>query len=78
MMRARRLLGGSLTVFGFVLATGALIATISHYVLPLSNVVMAAVGILLLAVGLILLITETLELWLSRGQAALVDGLQAG
>ncbi len=77
-MRARRLLGGSLTVLGFVLATGGLMATISHYVLPLGNVVMATVGILMLAAGLIVLITEVLELWLTRGQAALVDGLQAG
>jgi len=77
-MRARKLIGGSLTVLGSVLANGALMATISHYVLPLSNVVMVTVGILLLAVGLIVLITEMLELWLSRGQAALVDGLQAG
>lgn len=63
---------------GFVLATGGLMATISHYVLPLGNVVMATVGILMLAAGLIVLITEVLELWLTRGQAALVDGLQAG
>jgi len=37
-----------------------------------------AVGTLLCLAGLVLLITELLEAWLSRGQKALVDGLQAG
>ena len=36
------------------------------------------VGVLLLVVGLLLLVTELVENWLSKGQAALVDGLQAG
>lgn len=77
-MRARRLLGASLTILGFVLATGALMASVSHYLLPLGNILMTAVGIPLLAFGLIVLITEILEGLLSRSQAALVDGLQAG
>ena len=36
------------------------------------------VGVVLLGVGLLLLVTELVENWLSKGQAALVDGLQAG
>jgi hypothetical protein len=53
-------------------------ASVSHYLLPLGNILMTAVGIPLLAFGLIVLITEILEGLLSRSQAALVDGLQAG
>jgi len=36
------------------------------------------VGGFLLIAGFVLLITELMETWLSRGQRALVDGLQAG
>ena len=36
------------------------------------------VGALLCVAGFVLLIMELLETWLSRGQKALVDGLQAG
>ena len=44
----------------------------------LSWIIPLAVGVLLCVVGFVLLITELLETWLSRGQKALVDGLQAG
>ena len=35
-------------------------------------------GVLLAVLGLVLLVAERLETWLSSGQTALVDGLQAG
>lgn len=35
-------------------------------------------GAILLVVGVLILITELMEVWLTRGQTALVDGLQAG
>jgi len=41
-------------------------------------VIPMAVGALLSVAGFVLLIMELLETWLSRGQKALVDGLQAG
>jgi len=44
----------------------------------LSWVIFLGIGILLCVAGCILLITEVLETWLSGGQKALVDGLQAG
>ena len=37
-----------------------------------------AIGLVLFVVGLVLFITDLLESWLSKGQRALVDGLQAG
>lgn len=62
--------------------TGILLAVIS----PLSMVEGAAVnwvvplvvGAIMCIAGFVLLIMELLETWLSRGQKALVDGLQAG
>lgn len=41
-------------------------------------ILLAALGVLMLVVGAVLLITELMESWLTRGQSALVDGLQAG
>ena len=47
-------------------------ASMLNWVIPL------AVGALLCVAGLVLLVMELLETWLSKGQKALVDGLQAG
>jgi len=47
-------------------------ASLLNWVIPV------AVGVLLCVAGFVLLIMELLETWLSRGQKALVDGLQAG
>ena len=44
----------------------------------LSWIILAAVGSILFLIGVALLIMELFETWLSRGQRALVDGLQAG
>jgi len=47
-------------------------ASMLNWLIPL------AVGAFLIVAGFVLLITELLETWLSKGQRALVDGLQAG
>jgi len=47
-------------------------ASMLNWAIPL------VVGALLCVAGFVLLIMELLETWLSRGQKALVDGLQAG
>ena len=57
------------------LAIGLLLTRYAAYV---SVPILAAVGALMLVIGLLLLITEFMENWLSKGQTALVDGLQAG
>jgi hypothetical protein len=77
-MRARRLVGLSLIGLGLVLIAAALSAGILHHTLPIGTGSLAVLAVLLLVIGLIVLITELLEGWLSRSQAALVDGLQAG
>ena len=72
-------------LFGLLLATCGLFmvgislsAAVFHYALPADNLVVAAFAILLLVIGLIIVLTEIFEKWLTRSQAALVDGLQAG
>ena len=77
-MRSRRLIGLALTGLGLVLAAASLASVILHYALPVGVGWLAALAALLLVIGLIVLITELIERWLSRSQAALVDGLQAG
>ena len=51
---------------------------LTHSLLSLNPVILIAGGTLLLVIGLFLLIADLLEVWLARGQRALVDGLQAG
>lgn len=62
---------------GLLLLVDSVLSIVSHsrmvnWILPL------AIGSLLFVAGFVLLITELMETWLSRGQRALVDGLQAG
>jgi hypothetical protein len=54
--------------FALSLAAGSFLASVFGVV----------VGIVLIIVGLVLLVTEIMETWLTQGQSALVDGLQAG
>ena len=65
-----------LLIAGIILAMVSLMLMLEHasvlWVIPM------AVGTLLSVAGFVLLIMELLETWLSRGQKALVDGLQAG
>jgi hypothetical protein len=77
-MRSRRLIGHTLAGLGLVLAATSLSAAILQYALPIGIGWLVVLAVLLLLIGLIVLITELLERWLSRSQAALVDGLQAG
>lgn len=63
---------------GFVILAFSILSLVLHYAAFGSVTVVAVAGVILLVVGLLLLITELMESWLSKGQAALVDGLQAG
>lgn len=65
-------------VLGFVLIGFSIGSMVTHASSFLSIPVLSAAGAILLAAGLLLLVTELLENWLTKGQAALVDGLQAG
>lgn len=63
---------------GVVLIGFAIISMLIRSILLANVPVWAVAGAILLVIGLLLLITELLENWLTKGQAALVDGLQAG
>jgi len=68
----------AMMALGVVLIGFAIISMLIRSI-PLANIpVWAVAGAILLVIGLLLLITELLENWLAKGQAALVDGLQAG
>ena len=69
-----------LVVFGIgvLLIVFSVLIMVTSYGLHLNPVAPGVVGVLLLLLGLFLLITDLFEMWLSRGQLALVDGLQAG
>ncbi len=77
-MRTRGIIALVMMALGIVLIAFSIGSMLAHYT-PFPNVpVLGAAGTLLLVVGLLLLITELMETWLSKGQTALVDGLQAG
>jgi hypothetical protein len=65
-------------VLGVVLIGFSLVSMLAHYSPYPSFPLLVVAGAVLLVIGLLLLITELMETWLSRGQTALVDGLQAG
>jgi hypothetical protein len=65
----------ALGIFFIALAIGSMLI---HYAAYVSVPIFATAGALMLIIGLLLLITELMENWLSKGQTALVDGLQAG
>jgi uncharacterized membrane protein YcjF (UPF0283 family) len=63
---------------GIVLIAFAIVSILIQYALFANVPVLGVGGALLLVMGVLLLITELMEDWLSKGQTALVDGLQAG
>jgi len=68
----------ALLLVGLVMFVAGFISWLFGVLLPVNPTVMVVFGILMSAVGLIIFITDLFEAWLSRGQSALVDGLQAG
>jgi hypothetical protein len=65
----------ALGISSIALAIGSML---THYAAYVNVPILTTAGALMLIIGLLLLITELMENWLSKGQAALVDGLQAG
>jgi hypothetical protein len=77
-MRKRLLVASAAIIIGLFLIAYSLTGSLSIWALPIGNALSAGVGIILILVGIVLLLTEVLESFLTRGQKALVDGLQAG
>jgi len=67
-----------MVVAGIVVIAFSILSLAIHYEVFGGVPVIAVAGAILLVVGLLLLITDLMENWLTKGQAALVDGLQAG
>ena len=65
-------------VLGILLVAVSIGSMVVRYTSSLNLTLLGGLGALVLVIGALLLITELLETWLSRGQTALVDGLQAG
>ena len=76
-MRNRVVIAVTLMAVGIVTMVGSALS-LAVYSAGLDSVFGIVAGAVLILVGLALLVTELMETWLSRGQSALVDGLQAG
>ena len=76
-MRSRRIAALSLVIVGVVVEFVSA-ALLRAYFASFDWLFGVVVGVVLIFVGLALLVTEPLEAWLTKGQRALVDGLQAG
>lgn len=74
----RKMVSVILVLLGLVILIGNLVSWIVGIHFPLNSTLEMILGVLLLLVGVLIFITEMFESWLSHGQAALVDGLQAG
>lgn len=67
-----------MVILGAILVAFSVGSMVTHFSLPLSPTVLGVLGGFLLVLGLFFTVVELIEGWLSKGQAALVDGLQAG
>lgn len=77
-MRARGITALIMIGLGVVLIATALVSVLTRYTHFPSVPLLGGAGAVLVVIGLLLFLTELLETWLSKGQTALVDGLQAG
>jgi hypothetical protein len=77
-LRTRGVVAIVLIALGISFIALAIGSMLTHYAAYVSAPILAAAGALMLIIGLLLSITELMENWLSKGQTALVDGLQAG
>jgi uncharacterized membrane protein YccC len=77
-MRARKIASAILILVGFGVLLTSLASRMLRLQVHLNSPLVTIVAAFLIVVGVLVFITEMFESWLSRGQAALVDGLQAG
>jgi len=77
-LKARKAVAVIIILLGLMTCVVGLSSWIVGAHSTLNLTVMIILGVLLIVVGILVFITEMFESWLSHGQAALVDGLQAG
>lgn len=77
-MKVRKAIAFTLIPTGLLTCFAGLFSLILGAYSPFNSTMIIILGVLLLVVGILILVRELFESWLSRSQAALVDGLQAG
>ncbi|HYW01870.1 MAG TPA: hypothetical protein VE862_10390 [Candidatus Acidoferrum sp.] len=77
-MKKRRGVSGILFVLGVVLVMWGVFQWLFSSVFTFDDTVLMMCGAVLVVVGILILIADLFEAFLSHGQTALVDGLQAG
>ena len=77
-LKKRRVVSGILFVLGVVLLMWGVFQWLFSSVFTIDDTVLMMCGAVLVVVGILILIADLFETFLSHGQTALVDGLQAG
>ncbi len=77
-MRTRGLIALVIMSLGTFLIAFSIGSLLVHFSSFPNITIVAAVGAIIFVIGLLLLVTDLMENWLTKGQTALVDGLQAG
>ncbi|MGO9644512.1 MAG: hypothetical protein ACLPY5_07165 [Candidatus Bathyarchaeia archaeon] len=77
-MKKRRVLPGIISVFGVLLAMWGVFQWLFSSTVTFDDTVLMICGGFLVIVGILMFIADLFEAFLSHGQTALVDGLQAG
>ena len=77
-MKMQKAIAFTIIPIGLLTLIAGLFSWIVGAFSPFNSTMIIILGVLLLVVGMSVLIREMFESWLSRSQAALVDGLQAG
>jgi uncharacterized membrane protein len=77
-LRTRGIVAVALVALGVFLIAIAIGSMLTRFTTFADAPLLAVGGTVVFIIGLLLLITELMENWLSKGQTALVDGLQAG
>ena len=67
-----------LSLAGFLLLVGGIVNWVFSSVVTFEDTSLIIGGAILLLVGIFVFVADLIETFLSRGQTALVDGLQAG
>jgi hypothetical protein len=67
-----------LSMVGFLLLIGGILNWVFSSVVTFEDTTLIIGGVVLLVVGIFVYVADLIETFLSRGQTALVDGLQAG
>ena len=77
-MKKQRVLSVILVIFGAVLVSWSVSRWFSNSAFGIDGTVLMVCGLGFVVVGILIFVADLFETFLSHGQTALVDGLQAG